>query len=112
MIRGIHAMFFLPEAVQLREFFRDKLGLDYFDAGEGWLIFRAPEAEIGCHPGEERFQNISLYCDDIESALAELAAKGVELGRPPETREYGISATIKAPGFEIELYQPNYIPAP
>ena len=50
MIRGLHAMFYSSRADELRAFFRDKLGLDGHDLGEGWLIFDAPEADLGVHP--------------------------------------------------------------
>ncbi len=50
MIRGVHTMFCSSEPEKLRAFIRDKLGFPYTDAGEGWLIFDLPEAEMGCHP--------------------------------------------------------------
>ena len=50
MIRGMHAMFYSSEPEKLRAFLRDKLGLQGFDVGDGWLIFDAPEADLGCHP--------------------------------------------------------------
>lgn len=110
MIRGLHAMFFLPEADELRAFLRDKLQLPNFDAGDGWLIFRTPEVEVGCHPDERRFQDMSFYCDDIEVTMAELAARGVEFTGPVEDHGYGLVTHIKAPGeLTIQLYQPRYV---
>ena len=47
MIRGMHAMFYSSEAEALRAFLRDKLGLKGTDVGGGWLIFDAPEADLG-----------------------------------------------------------------
>jgi hypothetical protein len=67
MIRGLHALFYSPQAEALREFFRDKLQFPYVDTGDGWLIFDAPAANIGSHPSEKRFHEISFYCDDLES---------------------------------------------
>ena len=52
MIRGMHAMFYSSEAEALRAFLRDKLGLKGRDVGGGWLIFDAPEADLGVHPTE------------------------------------------------------------
>ena len=52
MIRGMHAMFYSSRAEELRAFFRDKLGLKGTDVGGGWLIFDAPEADLGVHPTE------------------------------------------------------------
>ena len=52
MIRGMHAMFYSSEADALRTFLKDKLGLAGTDVGGGWLIFDAPEADLGVHPTE------------------------------------------------------------
>ena len=52
MIRGMHAMFYRSHADALRAFLRDKLGLAGTDVGGGWLIFDAPEADLGVHPNE------------------------------------------------------------
>jgi hypothetical protein len=61
MIRGMHAMFYSSEAQALRAFFKEKLGLASTDMGDGWLIFDAPEADLGvtrpkavAHPREPR----------------------------------------------------------
>ena len=50
MIRGMHALFYSTEAEALRAFLRDKLDLAATDVGGGWLIFDAPEADLGVHP--------------------------------------------------------------
>ena len=109
MIEGVHAMFYTPQADELRAFFRDKLEMKYIDAGGGWLIFNPPAAEIGCHPGEEVKHDISLYCDDIQATVADLKAKGVEFKGDIEDHGYGFSTHILAPGgVEIQLYQAKY----
>src|SRR2546427_12393667 len=78
MIKGIHAMFYTPNAEEVRAFIRDKLGFPYTDTGEGWLIFALPEADMGVHPAEQAFQGLSFYCDNIQQTVAELKARGVE----------------------------------
>jgi catechol 2,3-dioxygenase-like lactoylglutathione lyase family enzyme len=115
MIRGLHAMFYSSEAEALREFFRDKLGLHATDVGEGWLIFDVPEADLGCHPADDKdgapsgTPHISFYCDDIEKTVAELRSRGVEFKGPVEDHGYGLVTFFKAPGgFAIQLYQPKY----
>jgi predicted enzyme related to lactoylglutathione lyase len=108
-IKGVHAMFYTPEADALRAFLRDKVGIDHFDAGEGWLIFTPTEGEIGCHPSDKTFQDISIYCDDIHATVEEMKAKGVEFIREIEDHGYGFVTYFKAPGgFEIQLYQAKY----
>jgi predicted Zn-dependent protease len=54
LIRGMHGMFYSSQAGELRFFLRDKLGLVSTDVGGGWLIFNAPEADLGVHPSEAR----------------------------------------------------------
>jgi len=46
----MHALFYSSHEEQLRDFFRDKLDLKSTDIGDGWLIFDAPEADLGVHP--------------------------------------------------------------
>jgi predicted enzyme related to lactoylglutathione lyase len=114
MIRGMHAMFYSSHAAELRAFLRDKLGMKGVDVGEGWLIFDAPEADLGVHPTENNDPpsgtcDISFYCDDIEATVRELSAKGVEFTGPVEDHGYGLVTHCKVPGgFEVQLYQPRY----
>ncbi len=114
MIRGIHTMFYSSQAKELRTFLRDKLGLKGVDVGDGWLIFNAPEADLGVHPTEGNeapsgTANISFYCDDIKQTVRELRAKGVEFTQEVEDHGYGLVTFFKAPGdFSIQLYQPLY----
>jgi catechol 2,3-dioxygenase-like lactoylglutathione lyase family enzyme len=110
----MHAMFYSSQARELRAFLRDKLGLRGSDVGDGWLIFDAPEADLGVHPteGEEVASgtaNISFYCDDIRATVSELKARGVEFTQEVEDHGYGLVTFFKAPGgFAIQLYQPKY----
>ena len=74
MIRGLHAMFYSSQADELRAFLRDKLGFKGMDVGDGWLIFDAPEADIGVHPtdGEEAASgtaNISFQLPDFNGTV-------------------------------------------
>ena len=114
MIRGLHAMFYSSQANELREFLRDKLGLAGTDVGEGWLIFNAPEADLGVHPidGEDAASgtsDISFYCDDINGTVEELRSRGVEFTQEIQDHGYGLVTFFKVPGgFEIQLYQPKY----
>ena len=114
MIRGMHSMFYSSDARALREFFRDKLGLRGTDVGDGWLIFEAPEADLGVHPTEgadppSGTADISFYCDDIAQTVRELTARGVEFTQDVEDQGYGLVTHFKVPGgFKVQLYQPRY----
>ena len=114
MIRGLHAMFYSSEADELRAFLRDKLGFAGTDVGGGWLIFDAPEADIGVHPtdGDEVASgtaDISFYCDDIAETVRELRSRGVEFTQEIADQGYGFVTCFKVPGgFTVQLYEPKY----
>jgi catechol 2,3-dioxygenase-like lactoylglutathione lyase family enzyme len=115
MIRGMHGMFYSSQAEALRAFFRDKLGLRGTDVGGGWLIFDAPEADLGVHPAEDSSvssgtADISFYCDDIRGTVRELTNRGVEFTQDIEDHGYGFVTYFKVPGdFNVQLYQPKYV---
>ena len=114
MIRGVHTMFYSSEADALRAFIRDKLGFSATDIGGGWLIFDVPEADMGCHPTEgdeppSGTMDISFYCDDIHTTVAELRGRGVEFVDEVENHGYGLVTHFRVPGnFKVQLYQPLY----
>ena len=115
MIKGVHTMFYSSQAQELREFLRDKLGFSATDVGGGWLIFDAPEADIGCHPTDfegsppSGTHDISFYCDDIDATVAALTARGVSFVGDVTDVGYGRAIRFQVPGgFELEIYQPNY----
>lgn len=114
-ITGTHMLFYTPEAEALRATLRDAFGLPHVDAGEGWLIFRLPPAEIGVHPAEgPTFESgvrhqISFMCDDIHRTVAELKAKGISFTGEPEDEGYGITITMTLPGgVRVQLYEPRH----
>jgi catechol 2,3-dioxygenase-like lactoylglutathione lyase family enzyme len=110
MITGAHVILFTPEAEALRAVFRDALGWKHVDAGDGWLIFALPPAEIAAHPSEGSTDH-QLYftCDDLTSTIEELRAKGIEIRGEPEDRGWGIATTLVLPGgVEVILYEPRH----
>ena len=114
MIKGMHAMFYTSEADELRAFLRDKLKFPFTDVGEGWLIFDAPEGDIGVHPTDHPgsppsgTHDVSFYTDDIEGTVAELRDRGVDC-TPIEDHGYGLVTTFVMPGnVRTQLYQPHY----
>lgn len=116
MIQGAHTMFYSSQPDELRAFFRDRLGFSFTDVGDGWLIFDLPEADLGCHPAESEqgavpsgTPYLSFYCDDLETTINELKAKGVQFTGEVTDKGYGLAIRFKVPGdFTIELYQPSY----
>ena len=115
VIKGVHTMFYSSDADALRAFIRDKLGFPCTDVGDGWLIFDLPEADMGCHPAEDRdgaapgTHVISFYCDEIESTVAELRNRGVEFTDHITDEGYGLVTHFSMPGeVVVQLYQPRY----
>jgi catechol 2,3-dioxygenase-like lactoylglutathione lyase family enzyme len=111
MIIGAHAIVYAKEADAARTFFRDVLGFSAVDAGDGWLIFALPPAELGIHPadGEGTKHELYLMCDDIEATKRDLEARGVEFTRPVSDEGWGLLTAIKIPGGgEMGIYQPRH----
>jgi catechol 2,3-dioxygenase-like lactoylglutathione lyase family enzyme len=110
MINGAHIILYSTDAEADRVFIRDVLGFAGVDAGDGWLIFKLPPAEIAVHPtdgpGKHEFY---LMCDDLEETLADLTARGVTISHPPSRQDWGVLASMKLPsGSELSIYQPRH----
>jgi catechol 2,3-dioxygenase-like lactoylglutathione lyase family enzyme len=109
MITGAHVIIYSKDAEAIRAFFDDVIGLPSVDAGGGWQIFALPPAELAIHPSEaDAAQELYLMCDDLEQTLAELRAKGVEVGEVVDAR-WGSRAYITLPGgTELAIYEPRH----
>ena len=119
MITGAHVLIFSKDPEADRAFFRDVLKFPAVDAGEGWLIFALPPAEVAFHPANGESirpragQDLAgavlfLMCDDLSVFVRSLEAQGVRCGAI--SREaWGIKTTVRLPsGGEIGLYQPTH----
>jgi hypothetical protein len=120
-IIGVHALLYTPEAKAVRAVLLDVLELPHVDAGDGWLIFELPPAEVGVHPtgphpGEhaagEPHHELSFMCDDIAETVADLRSRGVEISGEPTDQGYGIVVTMVLPGgLHVGLYEPRHATA-
>jgi predicted enzyme related to lactoylglutathione lyase len=111
LINGVHALLFSTDAVAMRAFLRDVLELPAVDAGDGWLIFALPPAELGVHPADRSDARHELYlmCEDIEATVERLKEKGVEFEGPINDAGFGRVATLLTPdGQKLALYQPSH----
>jgi catechol 2,3-dioxygenase-like lactoylglutathione lyase family enzyme len=122
VITAIHLLIYSDDPEATRAFLRDLLGWPYVEHAEsspGWLIFKTGPSELGVHPTSgtheggsysyPRHHSVSLVCDDIEAAVAELAAKGAEFAGPVEDLGFGLGTTLELPGAGgILLYQPKH----
>jgi catechol 2,3-dioxygenase-like lactoylglutathione lyase family enzyme len=110
VITGAHVIVYSSDADADRAFFRDVLGFPSVDAGGGWLIFALPPAELAAHPSDAGGRHeLYLMCDEIESTVAELQAKGVEFTTPVSDQGFGRLTSLKLPGgSELGLYEPRH----
>jgi len=119
MITGAHVLIFSKDPEADRAFFRDVLKFPAVDAGEGWLIFSLPPAEVAFHPANGESirphagQDLAgavlfLMCDDLSVLVRSLEAQGLRCGAI--SREaWGMKTTVRLPsGGEIGLYQPTH----
>lgn len=111
MITGVHALMYSTDPEADRAFLRDVLKFPYVDAGDDWLIFRLPPAELGVHPTTEPGDKHELYflTADITAAVADLAGRGHALAEPVTDKGYGLEAGIRLPGGGlIRVYEPRH----
>jgi catechol 2,3-dioxygenase-like lactoylglutathione lyase family enzyme len=109
MINGVHALIYSRDADRVRAFFRDVLGRKAVDAGDGWLIFALPPAELAVHPTDGAgHHELYLMCEDIEQTIKELDEKGVRCS-PVEDQGWGLVTSLPLPGGdELGLYEPRH----
>jgi predicted enzyme related to lactoylglutathione lyase len=121
-VHAVHALIYSEDAPTTRAFFRDVLGWPYrehSESGPGWLIFGSGPSELGVHPNSWSYEGktttvpikheLSLICDDLDSTVAELAAKGAEFAGEPRDMGFGVAVVLKIPAAgELLLYQPKY----
>jgi catechol 2,3-dioxygenase-like lactoylglutathione lyase family enzyme len=110
MIIGAHAIVYVKDAKKARAFFRDVLRFPNVDAGDGWLIFRLPPAEMGVHPDPKGgFHELYFMCDDVKRTRATLTKKGVRFTTPITDYGYGLMTSFRIPGGKtMGLYEPRH----
>jgi hypothetical protein len=109
VITGAHAIVSSEDPECVRAFLRDVLELPWVDAGDGWLLFALPSAELPSHPGDAPRHELYLMCDDIHVTVEELRAKGVEFTRPVSDAGWGLITALELPGGgELALYEPRH----
>jgi catechol 2,3-dioxygenase-like lactoylglutathione lyase family enzyme len=109
MISGAHVIIYSNDADADRAFFRDTLRFPAVDAGDGWLIFALPPAEVAIHPtAESDSHELYLMCDDIETAVRDLNSSNVECSAVTD-EGWGLLTHVSLPGGgRLGLYQPRH----
>jgi catechol 2,3-dioxygenase-like lactoylglutathione lyase family enzyme len=108
MITGAHVIVYSRDADADRAFFRDVLEYPHVDAGGGWLIFKLPPGEAAVHPADAPSYELYLMCDDVNTTVEQLTAKGVSCG-PVSDQGWGLLTSIRLPGGgDLGLYEPRH----
>jgi len=119
MISGAHFLLYTKDPDADRGFLRDVLGFRAVDAGDGWLIFALPPAELAVHPSEGNFVQLHaehellgavlyLMCEDVRATVQSLRTRNVAC-REIQQAEWGLYTSLRLPsGGELGLYQPTH----
>jgi hypothetical protein len=110
MITGAHSIIYSTDPEADRLFLRDVLKFPHVDAGEGWLIFGLPPAELAVHPTEHHsHQELFLMCDDIGIFMQEMDQHHVNC-TPIQNQSWGQVTYISLPGGgKLGVYQPSHV---
>jgi catechol 2,3-dioxygenase-like lactoylglutathione lyase family enzyme len=109
MLTGTHLIIYTRDADADRAFFRNVLGLPSVDAGEGWLIFALPPAELAFHPADrDAGHEIFLLSDDIDKVYRDLSGRHVPCA-PIAEEPWGRVTRVTLPGgSHLRIYQPRH----
>jgi catechol 2,3-dioxygenase-like lactoylglutathione lyase family enzyme len=110
VIIGSHVIVFSTDPDADRAFFAEVLEQPHVDAGHGWLIFKLPPAELAVHPSDGATgHELYLMCDDLDSTMQELQAKGVEFVGDLTEERWGRLSRFRLPGGgEVGMYEPRH----
>jgi hypothetical protein len=109
MIIGAHSIIYSTSPEADRTFLRDVLKFANVDAGDGWLIFGLPPAEVAVHPSEKNdVHELYLMCDDVEAFVVEMKKQNIDCG-PVHDRGWGLLTQLTLPGGgKLGIYQPRH----
>ena len=120
MIAGLHVLLYAEDAAAARAFFRDVIGWEALDPGDGWLYLTLPPAELAVHPGPGRIEGreqgrteVFLMTTDVHATRAELEAKGVGVRHADPGRGLGPDHALPRAGLRRArgMYEPRH-PSP
>jgi catechol 2,3-dioxygenase-like lactoylglutathione lyase family enzyme len=109
LISGVHTIIYSKDTEADRAFLRDVLGLANVDAGEGWLIFSLPPAELAVHPAEKNdIHELFFIVKDIQVFIEAMSDQGVPCD-PVESTSWGELSRIRLPGGgKVGVYQARH----
>jgi len=111
VLTGAHVLIMSSDAHGDSAFLRDVLDLPHVDAGEGFLIFGLPPAEVAMHetePGHGGKHELYLICDDIHALVDEMTSRGMAC-EPIAERGWGSVSSIVLPsGLKLGVYEAHH----
>jgi len=109
MINGVHVILYSKDAAADRVFLAEVIGLPGLDIGHGWVLFKAPPAELAVHPADDSERHeLYLMCDDVEAEIARLTGRGVACD-PISDQRWGRVTRLQLPGGgKLALYEPHH----
>ncbi|SRR5579885_252039 len=109
MITGAHVMIQSRNHKADQDFLTDVLGLSAVDAGNGFLIFAGPPADIAIHESDKNsVHEYFLMCDDIEAFVAEMKKRNVSVAHPANRGWGTITHVVLPGGGKLQVYQPHH----
>jgi catechol 2,3-dioxygenase-like lactoylglutathione lyase family enzyme len=111
VLTGAHVVIMSSNAKDDAAFLRDVLELSFVDAGEGFLIFGLPPAEMAMHEAEAASSGkheLYLICEDVRTFVEQMTAAGVSC-KAIEERGWGTVTSVVLPsGLELGVYQAHH----
>jgi len=109
MIIGAHIMIQSRDDAADQEFLTKVLGLSSVDAGNNFLIFASPPAEIAIHESDKNdVHEFFFMSDDIAGFVADMKKRGIAC-TPPANRGWGTMTQMTLPGGgKLSVYEPHH----
>jgi hypothetical protein len=110
MIIGAHSIIYSRKPDADRAFLCDVLKLPSVDAGDGWLIFGLPPAELAIHPARRNnVHEIYLICDDIKALIRAMRRRGIRCSRAHD-HGWGVLTRVTLPGGgTLGIYEARHV---
>jgi hypothetical protein len=109
MIIGAHVMLHSRDEAADRAFLSEVLNLGSVDAGDGFMIYGIPPAEMAIHGSDRNdLHQLYLMCEDIEDFVAEMAERAIAF-TSPSFQGWGTMTEITLPGGgKLGVYEPHH----
>jgi len=111
MISGAHVLIYSTNSDADAAFMRDVLALPHVDAGEGFLIFGLPPAEMAMHEtkdGNSGKSELHLVVDSIDKFVAAMQERSIACD-PIADQGWGVVSRVTLPsGIKLGVYEPRH----